>query len=226
MGEIHKEGTGVAYSPSLSSRPLCFLSPLSSLSLSWCCCLRLLCVCPSPLPTLFYSVGSPLLSPKPNTTTPPSSPHPLSLRLLAAFPTQSDRRAASSPPGRAIPRRFRAIRRGFGAPPGVSRRIGGDRDFPAGGQAPPPPPLRSLTLAASCPAAWGRGFARLLPAPPCALGAMNRRVNFCFYIQLGAGWGGGERFRDRGAFCCVSLPDVRSGLPRGASRLRVLLVVN
>ena len=43
---------------------------------------------------------------------------------------------------------------------------------------------------------------------------------------VGCGGGGGERFRDRGAVCCVSLPDVRSGLPRGASRLRVLLVVN
>jgi len=92
-------------------------------------------VCPSPLPTLFYSVGSPLLFPQAKHHHPsflPTPPLPTPPRPLAAFPTQSDRRAASSPPGRAIPRRFRAIRRGFGAPPGVSRRIGGDRDFPAG----------------------------------------------------------------------------------------------
>jgi len=147
------------------------------LSLSWCC--ACCCLCPRCQP---FSIQSVPLSPKPNTTTPPPSSlaPPLLLstppRPLAAFPTQPDRRAASFPPGRAIPRRFRAIRRGFGAPLGVSRRIGGDRDSRLEVR-PPPPPLRSLTLAARCPprraGVCPLACPRLLPAPPC-LGAMNR----------------------------------------------------
>lgn len=140
--------------------------------------LRLL-LCVSPLPTLFYSVGSPLPQAKhhhPSPFLPCPSPLSTPPRPLAAFPTQPDRRAASSPPGRAIPRRFRAIRRGFGAPLGVSRRIGGDRDSRLEVR-PPPPPLRSLTLAARCPprraGVCPLACPRLLPAPPC-LGAMNR----------------------------------------------------
>lgn len=86
------------------------------------CCVSL----PASL-ALFYSVGSPLPQAKhhhPSSHLSSLSPpfHP-----LAAFPTQSDRRPASAPRAPAIPRRFRAIRRGFGALPAVLRRIGGDR---------------------------------------------------------------------------------------------------
>ena len=119
--EIHKEGT-----PLLSLVYPLFLSPGA------------VPVCPSLHPLLPFSIQSVPLSPKPNTTTPPpSSPPSLSSPPLplAAFPTQSARRPASSPPGWAIPRRFRAIRRGFGAPLGVPRRIGGDR---APGRSGPP----------------------------------------------------------------------------------------
>ena len=163
------------------------------------------------LPTLFYSVGSPLPQAKHH--------HPLPPLPLAAFPTQSDRRAAASAPGRAIPRRFRAIRgssRGFSA----NRRGSG---LPAGGQAPSPsPPIANPRC--SVPAAWGGGLPACVP-PVTARAALPRCDEqmselFCFYNWC---WVGsvGERFRDRGAVCCVSMSDVRSGLWRGTLRARV-----
>ena len=167
-------------------------------------------MCPSLHPLLPFSIQSVPLSPKPNTTTPPpSSPPSLSSPPLplAAFPTQSARRAASSPPGRPIPRRFRAIRRGFGAPLGVSRRIGGDRAPGRSGH-----PLIAETRC-SVPAAWVVGLGACPRRFPVAGGASRCGERMNLLGELGAGWVG---FDDRFASGRRMLMR-RSRLRRGAS---------